>query len=133
MPVSKPDRPVLLLVLPDSESRPTVTSRPQLAPITIPPNPYVTASEPTYLRRPALPDSESRPTVTSKPPLDPISIPPNPYVTAGEPTFLRRSALQDSSGPCFHSNSGLVVLVGRMIGRVLSIVGLTLFLFVLLA
>jgi len=36
-------------------------------------------------------------------------------------------------GPCrFHLNSTLVVLVGRMIGRVLSVVGLTLVLFVLL-
>src|SRR5277367_5360925 len=81
-PISKPDRPVLLLVLPDSESRPTVASRPQLAPITIPPNPYVAESEPTFLRRSALPDSESRPSVTSKPLLDPISIPPDPEVTA---------------------------------------------------
>jgi len=36
-------------------------------------------------------------------------------------------------GPCrFHLNSSLVVLVGRMVGRVLSVVGLTLILFVLL-
>jgi hypothetical protein len=35
--------------------------------------------------------------------------------------------------PCrFHLNSTLVVLVGRMVGRVLSVVGLTLVLFVLL-
>jgi len=36
-------------------------------------------------------------------------------------------------GPCrFHLNSRLMVLVGRMVGRVLSVVGLTLVLFVLL-
>jgi hypothetical protein len=51
---------------------------------------------------------------------------------AREPAFMRNLMPSDSCGPCFHSSSLVVVLFGRMIGRMLSIVGLTLFLFVLL-
>jgi hypothetical protein len=91
----KPDRPVILLVMQDSESSFSYTPNSSPSPGSILSNAFI--------------------------------------ANAGKSSIMRRPTASESRGPCFYSSSAFVVLLGRMMGRVLSIVGLTLFLFVLLA
>jgi hypothetical protein len=57
--------------------------------------------------------------------------PPKAIINRPTLALAKRQVPTDSCGPCFRTSSGMVELIGRMVGRMLSVVGLTLFLFVL--